>query len=78
MMKAYRVKGTFPMGTKMTKFTIEVAGENEKDAQDHAFSVLGSRHRAERRVIKISSTEEIPKEQVKDGVVLHRIERSSR
>jgi len=41
------------------KFSLEFAAENKEDAEHQAYSVIGSRHKAKRRTIKIDSVEEI-------------------
>ena len=58
-MKAYRVSGIAPFGSMRQKFSLEFAAENKEDAEHQAYSVLGSRHKAKRRPIKIDKVEEI-------------------
>ncbi|HVL48970.1 MAG TPA: 50S ribosomal protein L18Ae [Candidatus Thermoplasmatota archaeon] len=77
-MKAYRVKGTLPMGVQDTTFTLEVASAGEKEARDHAYSILGSKHRVPRSRIAIQTVEEIAKDQITDDVVLGRVEKSGK
>ncbi len=52
---AYNVEGDFQMGRIRQHFNIEVVGENEDAAREHALTDLGSRHGVERRLISITS-----------------------
>ena len=71
-MKAYRVSGIAPFGSMRQKFSLEFAAENKKDAEHQAYSVLGSRHKAKRRAIKIDTVEEIdPRESLKPRILHH-------
>lgn len=58
-MKAYRVSGIAPFGSVRQKFSLEFAAESKEAAENQAYSVIGSRHKAKRRTIKIASIEEI-------------------
>ena len=58
-MKAYRVSGIAPFGSMRQKFSLEFAAENKEAAEHQAYSVIGSRHKAKRRTIKIDTVEEI-------------------
>ena len=58
-MKAYRISGIAPFGSMRQKFSLEFAAENKEDAEHQAYSVIGSRHKAKRRTIKIDKVEEI-------------------
>ena len=58
-MKAYRVSGIAPFGSLRQKFSLEFAAENKEAAEHQAYSVIGSRHKAKRRTIKIDTVEEI-------------------
>lgn len=69
-MKVYVVSGTFKMGlNKKQKFEKEVASENENGAKEKVYSLIGSKHRVERRLIKIESVKEINPKEAKDPVV---------
>lgn len=58
-MKAYRVSGIAPFGSMRQKFSLEFAAEDKEAAEHQAYSVIGSRHKAKRRAIKIDTVEEI-------------------
>ncbi len=58
-MKAYRVVGTFPNGKRIQEFTQDVVAVDENDALHRVLSTLGSRHRASRRAIKVTTIEAI-------------------
>ena len=68
-MKAYRVSGVFKMGlNKNQKFTKECAAEDEKKAVEYIYSILGSKHYAKRKEIKIEKIEPVDPKEVKDPV----------
>ncbi len=52
------VKGTFKAGEKSECFTKMVTCQNKKNALEKIYSLIGSQHRAKRRLIKIESIEE--------------------
>ena len=49
----FEVKGTFLMGDEWKPYTKIIAAPNEKQAQERAFSLMGSKHNLKRRYIKI-------------------------
>jgi large subunit ribosomal protein LX len=51
--KTFEVKGTFLMGDEWKPYTKIIAAPNEKQAQERAFSLMGSKHNLKRRYIKI-------------------------
>lgn len=53
-MQKFEVKGTFLMGEDWMPYTKVIAAPNEKQAQERTYTVLGSKHRLERRYIKIT------------------------
>ncbi len=53
VMQKFEVKGTFLMGEDWMPYTKVIAAPNEKQAQERTYTVLGSKHRLERRYIKI-------------------------
>lgn len=73
-MKAYRISGTFQMGGDEQPFTLETLAESEDEATQWAYSVLGSRHRAQRRQIDVETVEQEAAEDVEDPRVLHELE----
>jgi len=50
----FEVKGTFLMGEDWMPYTKVIEAPNEKQAQERAFAVIGSKHNLKRRYIKIS------------------------
>ena len=44
-MKVYRIEGRFLMGKIWQPFSKEVIGNDENEAKERLFSILGSRHR---------------------------------
>ena len=74
-MKVYRVKGKFLMGKIWQPFSKEIIGNDENEARERLFSILGSRHRVKRRMIKIDSIREVNKEEIGDPVVKYMVEK---
>jgi large subunit ribosomal protein LX len=68
-MKPYSISGTFLMGETWSPFKKEVAAKDQVEAVKRLFSDLGSKHRVKRRNIKITSVEELEKDQVQDSIV---------
>lgn len=58
-MKAFRVTGVMPFGSQKRDFTQDVASTTKSTAEHTVLSNLGSRHKVNRKKIKISSIEEI-------------------
>ena len=54
-MKAFRVTGSMPFGSQRQEFTQDVTAESKLSAEHIVLSILGSRHKASRRKIEISS-----------------------
>ncbi len=55
----FTVKGTFKAGLKWEHFTKKVTSQNKNNAIDKAYSLIGSEHGLERRLIKIEGVEEV-------------------
>ena len=55
----FTVKGTFKAGLKWEHFSKKVTSQNEKNAIEKAYSLIGSEHGLERRLIKIEGAEEV-------------------
>ncbi len=53
--KQFEVKGTFRMGEVWKPYAKIIAAPNEKQAQERAFALMGSKHNLKRRYIKIDS-----------------------
>jgi large subunit ribosomal protein LX len=49
----FEVKGTFRMGTDWMPYTKVITAPNEKQAEERIFTVMGSKHKLQRRYIKI-------------------------
>ena len=58
-MKAYRVTGIAPFGSMRQKFSIDLPADSKADAEHRTSSIMGSRHKANRRAITIDSVSEI-------------------
>lgn len=69
--KAYRVDGHFRQGRIETPFSVEVLGADEAAASERVISTIGSRHRANRRLIAVSKVTPVAADQVQDPVVKH-------
>lgn len=68
-MKAYRISGKFQMGHQRQPFTLETLAENEEEATDWAYSILGSRHRTKRAQIEIEDVHAEDLSEVEDAAV---------
>ena len=58
-MQAFRISGTAPFGSQRQKFSMDIVASSLDDAQHRCYSIIGSRHKANRRTIKIESVKEI-------------------
>lgn len=54
----FTVKGTFKAGHKWEKFTRKISCPTKNTAYEKIYSLIGSEHGLERRLIKIESIEE--------------------
>lgn len=70
-MKAYRVSGIAPFGRMRQGFSIDIPADDEADAEHRAYSIMGSRHKANRRAISIDSVAEIDPRVSKEPRVLN-------
>lgn len=52
-MPTFQVKGVFKMGNRNNRFTKVIESNNEKNAIEKVYSLLGSEQRLKRRNIKI-------------------------
>jgi large subunit ribosomal protein LX len=57
-MATFVVEGQFKAGVQWEKFSKEVESNNLKNAREKVLSDIGSRHRVERRLVKIESVKE--------------------
>ena len=58
-MKAYRITGIAPFGSMRQAFSLDLPASNADDAEHRTYSIMGSRHKANRHSIDITSVEEI-------------------
>ena len=58
-MQAFRISGTAPFGSQRQKFSMDIVASSSDDAEHRCYSIIGSRHKANRRTIKIESVQEI-------------------
>ena len=71
-MDAYRVKGIAPMGKARQQFSMDIIATDTADAEHRAYSIIGSRHKANRRTIEIKSCDKIdPRESSEPKVLDH-------
>lgn len=73
-MKAYKIKGTFLMKDTWRSFTKEIVAESEENAREKILSIIGSMHKASRKMIKIASIQELKLKDIEDPVVKYAIE----
>jgi len=73
-LKPFRVEGSFKMGLKTTKFSIETIGKDAQAARERILSTIGSKHRVDRHHMRIDAVTEIKPEDVTDAVVQHQLE----
>jgi large subunit ribosomal protein LX len=57
-MATFVVQGQFKAGVQWEKFSKEVDAANKKNAEEKVLSDIGSRHKVERRLVKIESVKE--------------------
>ena len=58
-MQAFRVTGSAPFGSQRQNFSLDLAATSKDDAEHRCYSIIGSRHKANRRSITINSVSEI-------------------
>jgi|Deesub1362A_J573_1020465.scaffolds.fasta_scaffold11255_2 large subunit ribosomal protein LX len=76
-MKAFRISGMMwvPSEGRWAKFTKDLVAENDEEAVEKTYSIIGSKHGLKRRQIEIKSVEEIAPEDSEDPVVLYHFKR---
>jgi len=72
-MKAYQIKGEFKDIRSMQVFTVEVAAEDEAQAEEKVLSTLGSRHKLKRSMINIASISEMDVKDITDHTVQYQV-----
>ena len=71
-MKAFRVTGVAPFGSMRQAFSLDIPASDAGDAEHRTYSIMGSRHKANRRAIDITSVEEIdPRTSTEPRVMSH-------
>ncbi len=70
-MKAFRVTGVAPFGSMRQAFSLDLPASDTGDAEHRTYSILGSRHKANRRAIDITSVEEIDPRTSTEPRVMH-------
>jgi len=70
-MQAYRAIGTAPFGSQRQKFKLDLVATSKDDAEHRCYSIIGSRHKANRRTIHIQSVEEIDPRVSTDAKVIN-------
>ena len=55
-MENYIISGKFKAGRSWEAFTKKVASQNEKNAKDKVYSLIGSEHGLKRNLIQLEST----------------------
>ena len=63
----YQIEGDFQMGRIRQHFVLQFAAKTEKEARDHAYAALGSRHGVNRRQVSIASAKKIGADEVTDA-----------
>ena len=58
-MTGFIISGTFKAGSNWKRFTKIVSSQNEKNAIEKVYSLIGSENKLKRNFIKITSTAEI-------------------
>ncbi len=74
-MKAFRISGKMRVTPdNWQKFSKEFVGQSEKDAIEMAYSIMGSRHKVERKFVVIDDVVELKPEEIEDPVVRYKLE----
>ena len=70
-MQAFRLSGTAPFGSQRQQFSMDIVASSSDDAEHRCYSIIGSRHKANRRAIKIESVSEIDPRTSSEPMVLN-------
>ena len=74
-MKAFRISGKMRVTpNNWQKFSKEFVGKSEKDAVEMVYSIMGSKHKVERKFLIINDVTELKPEEIEDPVVKYKIE----
>ena len=68
-MKVFRVTGEICKPNLATPFVKEVLANKSEHAVEKIYAEIGSRHRVRRYHIKISSSEEVPADQIENAIL---------
>jgi large subunit ribosomal protein LX len=60
-MKKFRVKGVFKAGRNWEHFSKKLVSNNEKNAAEKLYSLIGSEHGLKRNLIRIETVESLEK-----------------
>ncbi len=60
-MKKFRVKGAFKAGRNWERFSKKLVSNNEKNAVEKLYSLIGSEHGLKRNLIRIETIESLEK-----------------
>jgi large subunit ribosomal protein LX len=60
-MKKFKVKGTFKAGRNWEHFSKKIMSNNEKNAVEKLYSLIGSEHGLKRNLIRIEAIESLEK-----------------
>lgn len=74
-MQPYRVSGEFQMGRDMHPFTLETLAESEDEAEEWAYSVLGSKHRVRRTQVDVHEVTQPDPEEIEDPTVRYQLDK---
>ena len=66
--KYFKVLGTIVINKEKIQFSKVIRSSSEEEAKNSVLLHYGSKHRIKRQVIKISSVEEVKKNQVEDPI----------
>lgn len=68
-MKVFRVTGEILKPNLKTAFRKEIVAEKPEHAVEKVYAEIGSKHRVKRCHIRISSTEEVPPDQIENPLL---------
>ncbi len=66
--KVYRVVGRMKIRNSWQKFKIDITGTRVSEVIERVYSMLGSRHKLNRQMIKILDVREISPEEARDEI----------
>jgi large subunit ribosomal protein LX len=65
------------MGGSSQEFAMETIADDEEEAEEWAFSTLGSKHRVRRPEVTIDDVDEISLDEVEDPTVRYKLEQEN-